>query len=60
MRQPCHFGVKILDKYVSKDQKPSDFKNKYKGVINRITKVFSKIINVILEIFSAIVESIIG
>jgi hypothetical protein len=49
-----------LDKNVSKDQKPSDFKDKNKGVINRIKKIFSQIIHVIVEVFSAIVGSIIG
>ena len=55
-----HFRVKILDKYVSKDQKPSDFKDKNKGVINRIKKIFLQIINVIVEVFSSIVANIIG
>ena len=54
------WSKKILDKNVSKDQKPSDFKDKNKGVINRIKKIFSQIIHVIVEVFSAIVGSIIG
>jgi len=48
-----------LNKYI-KDQKPSDFKDDNKGIINRIKKIFLQIINVIVEVFSAIVAGIIG
>ncbi len=55
-----HVGVKVLDKYVSKDQKPPDLKDKNKGVISRIKKIFLHVINVIVEVFSSIVANIIG
>ena len=55
-----HVGVKVLDKYVGKDQKPPDLKDKKKGVISRIQKIFLQVINVIVEVFSSIVANIIG
>lgn len=54
------FGVKTLDKSVSKDQKPSDLKDKNKGIISRIKKTFLQGIYVIVEVFSTIVGNIIG
>jgi len=55
-----HFGVKILNKDVRKDEKPSDLEDKKKGVIGRIKKIFLQVMNVIAEVFSTILGSIFG